>query len=92
MIIDIEVPDLATVLVPPVQAKEQAEFTDAPVSDLYYEEGDEIEEGDALAVLWNDTGTCEIVAPTSGVMISSPYDEGDTVISEAVLAKIHTDR
>ena len=92
MIIDIEVLDLATVLAPPVEAKEQAVFTDATVSDLYFEEGDEIEEGDVLAVLFNDNGTCEIVAPASGVLISLAYDKGDTVTSEAVLAKIETDR
>ncbi len=92
MTIDIEVPDLATVLAPPVDAKEQAAFADATVSDLYFEEGDEIEEGDVLAVLFNDNGTCEIVAPASGVLISLRYDEGDTVTSEAVLAKIQTDR
>jgi pyruvate/2-oxoglutarate dehydrogenase complex dihydrolipoamide acyltransferase (E2) component len=92
MIIDIEVPDLATVLAPPVEAKEPAVVAQAAVSDLYFEEGDEIEEGDVLAVLFNDHGTCEIVAPASGVLISLPYNEGDTVTSEAVLAKIETDR
>ena len=92
MIVDIEVPDLTAVLAPPVEAKEQAVFTDATVSDLYFEEGDEIEEGDVFAVLFNDNGTCEIVAPASGILISLPYDEGDTVTSEAVLARIQTDR
>lgn len=92
MIIDIEGPDLATVLAPPVEAKEQAVFTEATVSDPYFEEGDEIEEGELLAVLFNDNGTCEIVAPASEVLISLTYEEGDTVTSEAVLAKIQTDR
>ncbi len=62
------------------------------MSDLYYEDGDEVEEGDVLAVFLSDTGTCEIVAPPSGGIISWPYDEGETAISEAVLAKIPTDR
>ncbi len=57
-----------------------------------FEEGDEIEEGDIRAALFNDNGTCETVAPTSGVFISFTYEEGDTVTSEAVLAKIQTDR
>lgn len=92
MIIGIEVPDLATVLAPPVEAKEQAVIAHATVSDLYFEEGDEIEEGELFAVLFNDNGTCEIVAPASGVLMSLPYDEGDTVTSEAVLARIQTDR
>ena len=92
MIVGVEVPDLATVLSPAVEAKESAVFIDATVSDLYFEEGDEIEEGDVLAVLFNENGTCEIVATASGVLVSLPYDEGDTVTSEAVLAKIQTDR
>ncbi len=92
MIVDIEVPDFASLLAPPIEAKEPAVIAHATVSDLYFEEGDEIEEGELFAVLFNDNGTCEIVAPASGVLISLPYDEGDTVTSEAVLAKIQTDR
>ena len=92
MIVDIEVPDLATVLAPPVEAKEQAVFTDATVSDLYFEEGNEIEKGDVLALLFHDNWTCEIVTPVSGVLISLPYDEGATVTSEAVPARIQMDR
>ncbi len=92
MTIDIEVPDLATVLAPPVEAKEPAVIAHAAVSDIYFDEGDEIEEGELFAVLFNDSGTCEIVTPASGLLISLPHDEGDTVTSEAVLAKIQTDR
>ncbi len=92
MKIDIEVPDLVTVLAPPVEAKEQAVFTDASVSDLYFEEGDEIEEGELFAVLFNDNGAYEFMAPAPWILISLPYDEGDTVTSDAVLAKIQTDR
>ena len=50
------------------------------------------EDGELSAVLFNDNETCEIVAPASGVLISLTYDEGDTVTSEAVPAKIETDR
>ncbi len=92
MVIDIEVPDLATVLAPPVEAKDRAVIAYAIVSDLYFEAGDEIEEGDVLAALFNDNGTCEIVAPASGVLISLRYEEGDTVTSETVLARVQTDR
>lgn len=92
MIIDIEVPDLAELLVPPIEAKEAAVLGHATISDLYFEEGDEIEEGELFAVLFNDNGTCEIAAPASGVLISLRYEEGSTVTSEAVLAKIQTDR
>ena len=65
MIIDVEVPDLATVLAPPAEAKEPAVIAHATVSDLYFEEGDGIEEGDVLAAFFNDNGTCEIVAPAT---------------------------
>ncbi len=34
--------------------------------------GDQVEEGDVLAALFNDNGTCEIVAPAS--RSSSRYD------------------
>ncbi len=67
-------------------------FGDAGVSVLHFEEGDEIEEGDVLGVRFQDNWACEIVAPESGFLISSPYEEGDTVASVAMLAKIQPDR
>lgn len=45
MIVRIEVPDLATVLAPFGEARGLLGIGDATVSDLYFEEGDEIEEG-----------------------------------------------
>ena len=45
-----------------------------------------------LLVLFSGKGTCEIVAPASGVLISLRYEEGSTVALEAVLTKIQTDR
>ncbi len=92
MIVDIEVPDFASLLAPPIEAKEPAVIAHAAVSDIYSEEGDEIEEGELFAVLFNDNGRCEIGAPMTGVLISLPYDKGSTVTWEAVLAKIQTDR
>ena len=92
MIINIEVPDLAVLLVPPIDGKEPAVIGRATISDLYFEDGDEIEEGQLFAVLVHDNGTCELAAPASGVVISLRYAEGDTVTPEAVLAEIQTDR
>ena len=92
MEIHIEVPNLSTTLIPPVDARETRVVHRATIADLYFEENDEIEKGELFAVLFNENGTCEIVAPASGLLVSLPYDEGDTVTSEAVLAKIQTDR
>ena len=92
MIIEIEVLDFMRFLTPPIGAAELAAISHATLSGLYFEEGFEIEEGELLAVLFNDKGTCEIVAPASGVLISLRYEEGSTVALEAVLTKIQTDR
>ncbi|MGB2986594.1 MAG: biotin/lipoyl-containing protein [Phycisphaerae bacterium] len=62
----------------------------ATISDLYFEENDEIKKGELFAVLFNENGTCEITAPASGILISLPYEEGDSVGSEDVLATIDT--
>ena len=57
MIVDIEVPDVANLLAPPVEAKEQAVISHATVSDLYLEKDDEIEEGELSAVPFSGDGT-----------------------------------
>ena len=62
----------------------------ATISDLYFEENDEIETGELFAVLFNENGTCEIAAPASGILVSLPCEEGDSVGSEDVLATIDT--
>ena len=92
MIIEMEVLDLMRFLTPPTGAEELAATSHATLYDLYFEEGNEIEESELFAVLFNDKGTCEIVAPASGVLISLRYEEGSTVALEAVLTKIQTDR
>ena len=92
MEINIDVPDLSTTLIPPIDAREKRVLHRATISDLYFEENDEIEEGELFAVLFNDNGTCEIAAPATGVLILLTYEEGDTVPSETVLAKIQTDQ
>ena len=90
MEIHIEVPDLSTALVPPVDAREKRVIHRATISDLYFEENDEIEKGELFAVLFNENGTCEITAPASGILVSLPCEEGDSVGSEDVLATIDT--
>ncbi len=92
MEIDIEVPDLASVFGPSAAAEGERVLDRATVSELYFEQGDEIEEGELFAVLFNRHGTCEIVAPTSGVLVSMRYEVSDSVASEEVLATIDTDR
>ena len=62
----------------------------ATISDLYFEENDEIEKGELFAVLFNENGTCEITALASGILVSLPCEEGDSVGSEDVLATIDT--
>ncbi len=90
MEIHIEVPDLSTALIPPVDAREKRVLHRATISDLYFEENDEIQEGELFAVLFNENGTFEISAPSSGVLVSLPYEEGDSVGSDDVLATIDT--
>ena len=68
-------PDLSTALIPP-EALEKHVFERATISDLYFEENDEIEEGELFAVLFNENGSIEITAPSSGVLVSLPYEEG----------------
>ncbi len=91
MEIHIEVPDLSTALIPPVDAREKGVLHRATISDLYFEENDKIEEGKLFAVLFNENGTCEIAAPASGILVSLLCEEGDSVGSEDVLATIDTE-
>ncbi len=92
MSVNIEVPDLSAVLVPSSDVKEKRVTNRAIISDLYFEENDEIEKGELFAVLFNENGTCDIIAPTSGTIVSLPCVEGDSVASEEVLATVETDR
>ncbi len=92
MEIDIEVPDLLSVFGPSAAAEGERVQTRAKISELHFEQGDEIEEGELFAVLFNRHGTCEIVAPASGVLVSVRYEVGDSVASEDVLATIDTER
>ncbi len=89
MEINIEVPDLSRALVP-LDARDKRVIHRATISDLYFGKNDEIEKGELFAVLFNENGTCEITAPASGVLVSLPYEEGDSVGSDDVLATIDT--
>lgn len=90
MDVDIEVPDLSTTLISPIDTGEERVIHRTTISDLYFEENDEIKKGEFFAVLFNPNGTCEITAPASGILVSLPYEEGDSVGSEDVLATIDT--
>ena len=73
-----------------VDARKKRVVHRATISDLYFEENDEIETGELFAVRFNENGTCEITAPASGILISLPYEEGDPGGSAGVLATIDT--
>jgi 2-oxoglutarate dehydrogenase E2 component (dihydrolipoamide succinyltransferase) len=94
MEVNIEVPDVAGGPVPSTleDAEDQETIDQAVILDIPFEEGDEIEEGELLAVVFNEYGMYEIVAPASGLITSLRCDEGDTVTSGEVLATIDTDR
>jgi len=92
MEVNIEVPDLATIRVPTAEVQEKRLISCATITDLYFEESDEIEEGELFAVLFVENGTCEIVAPVSRTLVSLPCEVGDSLISEEVLATIEMDR
>lgn len=87
----IEVPNLESIFGPADSVAKQRAMNRATISDLHFEQGDEIKEGELFAVLFNDYGICEVAAPASGILISSPYEEGDSVASEEVLATIEND-
>ncbi len=90
----IEVPDLARAVADsaPEKVEERIAVNRANLCDLYFEEGDDIEEGDLFAVISNEYGTCEIKAPASGTLVLLRHEEDDAVTSEEVLATIDTDR
>ncbi len=90
MEINIEVPELSTTLIPPIDARDKRVLHRATIADLYFEENDEIDKGELFAVLFNENGACEITAPASGILVSLPCEEGDSVGSEDVLATIDT--
>jgi len=94
MEVDIEVPNFAG---GPVSStvedeEDQGAIDQAVISDLSFEEGDEIEEGEVLATVFNEYGTYDIVAPASGLITSLRCEEGDTVTSGQVVVTIETAR
>ncbi len=90
----IEVPDLARALADsaPEKVEDRIAVNRATLCDLYFEEGDDIEEGDLFALISSLYGTCEIKVPASGSLVSLRHDEDDPVTSEELLATIDTDR
>ena len=92
MEVRIEVPELTEVLSLSAGRGDQVPINRATISQVYFEEGDEIEAGDVFASISNEYGTYEVVAPASGLLVFVWHEEGDTVSSEEVLATIDTDR
>lgn len=93
VIVEIEIPDLAR-LAGPVETPEEINANGmyrARILDLGFEAGDRIDEGELFALISNAFGTYEIVAPASGRIAEVRREEGDTVVSETVLATIEVD-
>lgn len=93
MRVNIEVPDVSDALDPSAlrDAVAESEVHRASVADIYFEEGDEIEEGELFAELSNWLGTYEIKSPATGTIVDIRCKVGDTVTSEAILASVDTD-
>ncbi len=87
MEINIEVPDLSTTLIPPIDAREKRVLHRATIADLYFEENDEIEKGELFAVLFNENGTCEITAPASGILEPIPKPIGRRTSNSTRISK-----
>ena len=92
MEVRIEVPDLPEVLPPRIDEEDQRAINRATILVVRFEEGDEIGKGETFALIDNDHGTYEVVAPASGVLMSIFCEEGNTVSADDVLATIDTDR
>ncbi len=93
MIVEIEIPDLAELAGPDAFKDEDNPRVvgRAAISDLYFEEGDEIKRGELFAVIFNECGTYEIFSPAMGRLVEIRREEGDTVASEEVLANIEVE-
>ncbi len=79
MIIEVKVPVLAE------------SVTDATVLAWEKKPGDTVQRGDHLVDLETDKVTLEVTAPENGVLKEILKDEGSTVLSEEVLARIDTE-
>ena len=92
MEVRIEVPELTEVLSPSGGNADQVAINRATISQIHFEEGDEIQQGEVFASISNKYGTYDIVAPASGLLLFVWHEEGDTVASDEVLARIDTDQ
>lgn len=63
---------------------------DATLLEWNKKAGDTVTEGEMLIELETDKVVLEVVAPASGLLAEVFYQTGDTVLSQAVLAKIDT--
>lgn len=80
MIVDVTVPVLAE------------SVPDATLLDWSKQIGEAVAEGEVLIELETDKVVLEVVAPASGVLAEILHHTGDTVLSQAVLARIDTER
>jgi len=93
MAVDIEVPDLLELAgdVSSTDIEERGQLERATITEIYFEEGELIEEGEPFALVENGYGSYKIMGPASGLIIKIPLQVGDVVSHEAVLATINTD-
>lgn len=61
---------------------------EAAVSYWYFEEGDEVSEGDDLVEMTTDKATFNVPSPRSGILAEIVAEDGDTVKVGEVLAVI----
>ncbi len=92
MEVRIEVPELTEAFSPSAGQGHRVPINRATISQIHFEEGDEIEAGDVFASITNGYGTYEIAAPVSGLLVFVWHEEGDTISSDEVLATIDADR
>lgn len=61
---------------------------EAQVQTWFYEEGDAVNEGDALVELQINDSTFTLSAPCAGILAEVYYDEGETVERDEVICAI----
>ena len=65
-----------------------AHLEEATVRNWFFEEGDNVQEGDDLVEIATEDGTVMIQVPCTGVLTEVYYDEGEVVAKDEVLCSI----
>jgi biotin carboxyl carrier protein len=93
MAVEIVVPELSAL--PPERVTDEADREEGPVGPhiaaLYFEEGEEVEDGEVFAIVSNGFGAVEILSPASGTVIDLCCHEEDPVEADDVIAVLETD-